>query len=56
MNALNEDAIQALQNLSSLEQKYCLKLATQLKKLGLQHHASDAICAIAECPAMPIKY
>lgn len=55
MNTLNHEAIEALSELSDIEQKCCLSLVGRFEQLGLSHHASSAVCSLASCDMLPIK-
>lgn len=55
MNALNEEALDVLSELHEFEAKQCLKVVEHLKNLGLEHHASKAVCDIAKSGATLAK-
>ena len=55
MSKLTNEAMEALQNLYGFEQKCCLTMMNRLERLGLAHHASDAVCSLAACDVLPIK-
>ena len=55
MSKLTEEAVQALSELSEIEQKCCLSLVGRFEHLGIAHHASSAVCSLAGCDVLPIK-
>lgn len=55
MHTLNAEALEALENLSDLEKKYCLNMVDRLKNMGLHAHSSKAVCAVASAQVMPTK-
>ena len=55
MSTLTHEAVEALTELSEIEQKCCLSLVERFKHLGIAHHASSAVCALAACEVLPIK-
>lgn len=55
MKSLSHEAIEAIENLTDLEQKYCLKMLDRLKHLGMHDHANHAVCAVATATALPLK-
>lgn len=55
MSKLTEEAVQALSELSGIEQKCCLSLVGRFEHLGIAHHASSAVCSLAGCDVLPIK-
>lgn len=55
MSKLTDEAIEALNELSDIEQKCCLSMIERFKHLGIAHHASSAVCSLAGCNVLPIK-
>lgn len=55
MSKLTEEAVEALEGLHEIEQKCCLGLVGRFEHLGIAHHASSAVCALAGCDMLPIK-
>ncbi len=55
MSNLTNEAVEALTQLTEIEQKCCLSMVERLKHLGIAHHASSAVCSLASCEVLPIK-